>query len=459
MMLLLGACAPVRPADPATDPAADEAIELPEHVASALIQGGARAQAGDLDGALGFYRYAHEQLPGDVHIALRYADTALQKGHPREALRALNSAAREGPADLELETRRIRIHMALGDLQKASELAAVAAEEFPDSPEILELNALSLEHGEMPTDAIAAYEALLELRPGDRELQARLGELLLKAGRAKEARVNVEGALRVDADDHELLELHKRILDELDASDEAMPFLQELIELHPRAVPPRTQMADRHLGRGEAEEAVAVLMPVAEGGELSWGPRMLLADLLLRLHRVEESQELVDELLKEGHEAALLFRLAGELAQRSEDLESAERWLRRAVKADENDLEAYVALLLVLSQRQPEIFDPTVEPTEQTHQFNRLLTQANELASAGHLRYDYLLGTLLRRTGRFGEAIVRLEHAMAEDPENEDILYGAAADRGALSQFLRLSVGGAGLGTGAGRDDDPRGAR
>lgn len=444
--LLLSACATQRP--PLTNgenepqEASAEVVQLPEQVAAALILGGARAQAGDLEGALSYYRFAHELLPDDAHIALRYADTALQKGQPREALQALDRAARLHAGDPDIESRRIRIHLALGDLPAATELASSAAKANPRSAELLELYAITLENGAEPGLAIGVYDRLLALRPGDRTLLRSRAELLLAAGRGKEARAQVETALRADADDHEMLELHKQILEAQQKTADALPFLRELVELHPKAVPPRTQLADRLLGLGDAEGAVAALLPVAGGGELSWGPRMLLADLLLRLNRLEESQALVDDLLREGHEAALLFRLAGELAQQSEDLPTAERWLRRAVKADENDLEAHVALLLVQSQQHPELFERRDPPTEEINAFNRLLTRADGLARGPNLRYDYLIGTLMRRTGRYGEAVTRLERALENDPESEDVLYDLAICQEELGRYqdARLSL-------------------
>jgi len=444
LAMTVAGCASTNPSPkPAARP--DEAerpdpVELPEPVATALILGGAHAHAGEPLLALPYFRIAHETLPSDVHIAIRYADTALEVGHPREALRALQRVNRVHPGEVEVNGRRVRIHLALGEIDQARALSAEMAEDHPGETNVLQLHAVVLEHGPQPEDAIEFYERLVAQQPGDAYSRLRLATLLGASGQLDRAQEHAEAAVLSDPEVPGAVEQLTRILEANQQPDRLADVLEAAIERHPHAVAPRTTLADVRLAEGDGEGAVNVLLPIAEGGELGWGPRLLLADLLLRLSRLDEAQTMVDGLLAEGHENGLLLRVAGDLAQERGELEAAEDLLRRAVKEDPEDLEAYVSLLLVMSQRSPEVFDPAEGSSERVRAFHRLLSRAHELANAPELRYDFLLGTLLRRSGRYGEAIGRLERAAEMGPEQEEILYDLAICQEELERYKEARV-------------------
>ena len=399
------------------------ATELPENVARALLIAGAKAAAGDLAGALPYYRFAHEADPQNVHLALRAADTALELGQAKDALRFLERTAEFHPGDLELGSLQVHLLLSLGELVEAESVAQRLLAQSPDDVTALELQAGVLERkGDIPA-ALALYERLLErLGPDARRLE-RMAYLALRSGDRDGAREFARRSLRLDPSAAGPLELlAAAIADPAELETELRALLNEDAD----TVGLRSALADLLLARGDSAEAVEILLPLEQRGELGRGPSMVLAELLMRLGREAEAQQIVERLFSQSTPEAALHRLAGELAQRRGELDLAMEHLDLALAAAPDDIECHLAWLLAEGQRHSVVFDENAPPSEVRNRFNRVLTRAAELSEEPSLRHDYLIGTLMRRVGRFGEAVPRLSRAHEQDAESDEILYDLA---------------------------------
>jgi hypothetical protein len=128
----------------------------------------------------------------------------------------------------------------------------------------LELGDIYFHQGKL-AKAEAAYRAAHERDPEDLDIRAHLGQCLLRLGRPNEARPFLERVCRdVPQHDygHSLMALAETLTAVGDV-DGAIPVWEQVTEHHsyPRA---RVQLAELHLGKGQAEQARMLLREVLE---------------------------------------------------------------------------------------------------------------------------------------------------------------------------------------------------
>jgi uncharacterized protein (TIGR02466 family) len=92
-----------------------------------------KAAAGDLDGAEQAYLEALKRAPQRAETAAEYADVVwMRRGDIGEAQAALDRCAHNGGPPAPLLLTKAKLYEAAGDLDKAAELLALAAERMPD---------------------------------------------------------------------------------------------------------------------------------------------------------------------------------------------------------------------------------------------------------------------------------------------------------------------------------------
>lgn len=93
----------------------------------------AKAAAGDLDGAEQAYLEALKRAPGRAETAAEHADMVwMRRGNIGEAQAVLDRCAHSGGPPAPLLLTKAKLFEAAGELDKAAELLAVAAERLPD---------------------------------------------------------------------------------------------------------------------------------------------------------------------------------------------------------------------------------------------------------------------------------------------------------------------------------------
>ncbi|MBU1378168.1 MAG: tetratricopeptide repeat protein [Alphaproteobacteria bacterium] len=97
-----------------------------------------KAGAGDLDGAEQAYQEALKRAPQRDEMAAEYADLVwMRRGDVAEAQVVLDRAAHAGGAHAPLLMTKAQLYQAAGELEKAAELLALAAERLPHEPALV----------------------------------------------------------------------------------------------------------------------------------------------------------------------------------------------------------------------------------------------------------------------------------------------------------------------------------
>ena len=97
--------------------------------------------------------------------------------------------------------------------------------------------------------------------------------------------------------------------------------------------------------RGSSDQALAILKPLSDRGELALTPSLWLGRLLLGTGRESEGVELVDRILTQWPDAGRGWFLRGKIDEGRGDWEEAISHYRRAVELDPYDPEIRLGVL------------------------------------------------------------------------------------------------------------------
>jgi tetratricopeptide (TPR) repeat protein len=252
--------------------------------------GRAARAAGDLHGAIGYYRHALERRPRYAEAMVSLANALKQSGESAEALDHYGRALEINPqlAEAHLASARLlksmgALHDALVALERGVAACAKSATLW------LELGHQRLEAGRL-AEARTAYEHAVERNPGSAEARNGLGATLREFQQLRDAAVQFQRAIEIDpkfAEAHLNLGL---VHVELDNNAAALERFDEAIRLRP-------ELAPAHNGRGIAlidlkrgEEAVAALKRALEIQPGAWDMWMHLGLAYQMLNRWQDAE-------------------------------------------------------------------------------------------------------------------------------------------------------------------------
>ena len=267
-------------------------------------------------------------LPGEP-LAVPRARVALLRGRPERALELLKAAAADAPA---AHLLRAHAQLRLGKLP-AARRALLAAADLPDAAV---LGAL-LAHREGRTD-----EALATLRAraaGLRDVFAvtSLARILLEQGDIDACQSLLARSLAVLKDHPELRivlgEVHLRA----GRARLAEAELRKALALAPGSAPARLGLARSLLASGDLAGAETTLAPILAERDVPARARLLRAELLLAQRRIDQAREELGKATGAGASGVAANRVAGRLALAERRPGRAVELLRAAVEAAPGD--------------------------------------------------------------------------------------------------------------------------
>ncbi len=417
-----------------SNPFDDDEFPLGTNVATALIIASALVEEGDLASAVPYYQFAYEQDPTNVEVALRYSTAALHVGQVDKALMVLEGVAQEYPSDVDVGLQRGRILAALGRMDEAAAVNRDLLAIYPLNDD-LRVQRVTLVEDNAPLEAAALLEDMLATDP-DPALRTHRATLLARGGDSQSAEAEALAALAVDPTLEPAAELLTEIYKAQGREDEVVGLLESLVERTPGREEQRMGLADAYLGAGRAADAVALLLPLAQGGQLDWGAQLLLVDLLGTLGRSDDAWPLVTAMIDQGADGPLVNRVAGEIALDRGDEEVAQRYLEKAIEGDPHDVDSVISLLVLMTRQHPDLFrEEPAAGADVQGRFDELLARAGALADESSVRHNYLVGAMLRRLERDSEALPHLVAAHGLAPGNADILYDLAVSQEATGAY------------------------
>lgn len=457
LVVVLAACAsspaPEVDPDPRGEPPTDRPIapqveplpQLPERVPTALLLGSMLLESGNLRSALSYYRFAWESTRDDPDIGSRYVDLALRLGQVDAALDALDVLVQTFPADTVFARQRAEL-LALTD-QPERALAAIDSllAQDPEDEFSRHLRVDVLLSAGRPVEALRAIDGLIDDDPEQVFWRVRRGDVLLELGKPKRAEKEWMGAVVADTTSVDAIDRLAEFTRAEERPGDLIEFLEDRDEAGELGSPQRARLADLYLALDRREEAVAILLPMASRGELDARGRRVVADLLASLDRRDEAIELLVPLIEDpSPESAEALRTIGELRMEQGDAEGAVEMLERSVQLEPQDGDAHVSLLLAMTQAVPGLLDDSASDAAREN-FERALARAVTAVSDESLRQNFLMGAILRRVDRTGEAQPYLERAAALGPDDRRVLYDLAVVQesnrdyeGARSTLARL---------------------
>ena len=254
-----------------------------------LFLGIAEYRTSQLDASLTALRKETAVSPKDANAWMWLGIVALEKGDGDEAVHALDEADKLSPENVDVLYHRGRAHLFVSQDSYARMFKA-----DPKSWRVRQILAEANADAERHMDAIAEYQAAIQLAPNEPRLHEELGSELRVAGKMAEAEQAFRKELEIDPDNVTAkYKLGVLLTEEGDAS-QGKQLLETALKVRPGL-----RNSDYNLGRAEmllGNDAVAAedFMRATKAGsdpdvlEQSW---YQLGTVLRRMHRIPEAQQ------------------------------------------------------------------------------------------------------------------------------------------------------------------------
>ncbi len=304
-----------------------------------------------------------------------------------------------------------KVYLDLGRVEEARDVLEKAASLFSEDLYLqYRLGILYYETGEIE-DAVRAFQKAIEINPAFTNAHFALATLLQQTGRY----------------------------------DEAEASYRNVLELEPRNGAALKELSELLFERGEFDEGIELIEPLREEDLLDEGGLLTLGRFYYRAGRVDEALSMFKELADGAEGNAAIMRIIAEIEIQRGHFKTAYGYLKRAAEAEGDNFGNYIGILLIQYGLAgvPETPDEAVDlpPAEA----ERYLLEAARTVSADSAEDNYLLGAVMRKAGRRGEAERLLLRAEELAPEDRRTLLELATlyERGgdfdsALERVVRL---------------------
>ncbi|MEM2870175.1 MAG: tetratricopeptide repeat protein [Thermoplasmata archaeon] len=327
-------------------------------------------------------------------------DIYYNSGHLQKALEAYDRSLSIRPSFEALNNKGLVLHRE-GRHAEALECFEKAVELNPDDENLWYHRGNVLRELGRHTEAMDSYDRAISLKPNFERAWAAAGHALLAMGRNEEAIICFESALRIQLDNEHTWHAIGSALLRMKRYDEAETALAKAVEIRPDYWEAWYERAALSLERGRFQEAIEFLRKVTEHNPRHWRSWLELGALLM-----DKGDE---------REALLCYSKASE--------NSAGRWeVWRALGQCYLGMKRYQeasAAFTKATELNPANSALLQEAAEAHYLAGRpeLTVQAAEKALAlGETSQALLtLGTAFLRTGRFREALERLDKAASLD--------------------------------------------
>jgi len=358
-------------------PTTVEPEDVPYGVASNYIVGHMLLREGKIAEALPYLHTAYRSQPNVIDIARDFEIALASQGYLNDAIEVANALVAAYPDSLAFLLPRANLYLKAGKTDRALDDLRFLRENDYITLQIVEAEAQVLLATRKFDECLAVYRDGLKALPDDAtSLYLSMSNVLQQAGRSEKipplltaaiAQLPAEPQLRIvlgralavlgrpeaalasarAADTFFAERRETDSLGEAEAKTGAPPIT------HKPNLPPDSfvvELADFYAQRNEVEQALAVLLPQAEAGELSLTPSLWLARLLLGTGRVEEGSALVDDILKRWPDSGRAWFLKARVNESMENWPDVVQNLARAADLEARDPEirlAYVRAMLL----------------------------------------------------------------------------------------------------------------
>jgi tetratricopeptide (TPR) repeat protein len=267
-----------------------KALLLKPHLRGAnLFLGIAQYRSNQLDAAAASLRRETAAYPKDATPWMWLGVVELEKGNGDNAVEALDKAAKLAPTDVDILYRRGQAHLFVSKDSYARMFKA-----DPKSWRVRQILAEANADAERHTDAIAEYEAAIQLAPHEPRLHEELGTEYRTIGKMQEAEEAFRKELEIDPDNVVAQYKLGVLLTEKGNAAQGKQMIEAALRLRPGL-----RHADYNLGRAEMllGNDQAALEDFERATKADSDQDVLeqawyqLGTVLRRLHRTQEAQQ------------------------------------------------------------------------------------------------------------------------------------------------------------------------
>lgn len=279
-------------------------------------------------------------------------------------------------------------------------------------PDRLQEAGAALQAGDLST-AIRCYREFLKDYPDAAEIRSNLGAALVRDGQFAAAVDEYNLALRKLPDNSQVRMNLALAYYKLGRLPEALPHLEALHRLQPLELKPALLLADCLLETNQPHQAVDVLSPLQEEYPDDHALIYALGMALMKDHRTQEAQTLLDRILRDGESAESAF-LLGQSELLHNDLVAAVGHLARAVELNPKMPWAHTLYGQALKA--------AGKGNEATRQFYEEL-KVNPYDFTAHTE----IALLLKQDDKVDEALSHITMALQVRPHDPGALYQQAS--------------------------------
>ncbi len=265
------------------------------------------------------------------------------------------------------------------------------------------------------------YQAALKLRPDDVATHVNLGVVLVKLGRFEEAIAQYTAAEKLLPGDQRIALNMALAYQKSGRMADAVARFENLHAAEPQNQQVTLLLADGQLQLGDDARVIELLRPVEAADPNDLGVAYMLGTALLREHRIEQGQVLLDRILRNGDSAEARFLLGTRMLEAG-DAPAAVKQLASAIQSNARlpELQAFYGEALL----------ETGDPESAMRAFrNELNTNAND--SRANLGLSQIL--IARR--QFLDAEPLVERAIRARPDSVEAKLSLAECLNAHGQF------------------------
>jgi tetratricopeptide (TPR) repeat protein len=361
----------------------------------------------------GLYGYATYQW--------RAAGRALQADRPAEARDRLAVCLLVWPRSTPVLVRAARAARLTGDLEGAEALLNRSLKLRHGATEATQLELLFLRchGGEVDTVAPALLDLVERGHPESAVILETMARAYMHNLHYGKAFACLSRWIEIEPTQARAFHYRGWVRERLDSSKEALKDYEQALALDPGLTDVRLRVAEMLLEDNHPEEA----LPHLEWLQQQFPQR---ADVMIRLGhcyyvqgKAAESRQLLEAAVKSLPDDPPLLRILAKLELQDEQPAKAEAWLRRAVKVDPADTEAWYTLASAL-EFQGRRQEATAALKEHEKQ-SALLTRTNRMLRdearqpSNNADTEAELGSLLLRIGQEGVGMHWLNQALQRD--------------------------------------------
>jgi tetratricopeptide (TPR) repeat protein len=431
------------------DPVIVEDEDLPPGVAAGWLVGHRLLAEGLSADALPYLHMAYRELPEVIVIAMDFQSALANEGYLRDALNVMDGLVAAWPDSQSFRIRRSALNLSAGRRDEALDDLREIRRQGNETVEVLAAEASILASEGKTVQALDVLRDGLHLHPErGRDIYLEMARILRNAedtetipGLMDEAlgkypdepmlwlvKIKSLASLSRDAEALEVAQEADRHFSELPVTGapEGLENTLQIEDQLPVSAPPgmpaesyAVELADYYAQNNQIDQALAILQPLSDKGELGLSPSLWLARLLLGTGREQEGVELVELILTQWPDSARGWFLKGKVEEGRGDWGKSIPHFRLAAELDPYDPEILLGIVRALliahdgDLREPE---PNAAQKKLIAEFREHTMVASTLVPEQDSEGQMMLGYSFRVLGDLERAAWRFELA-AENPE------------------------------------------